>query len=649
MPDFCNIDFTISVIIGERIKIMKKAPRISRALAGLALVTALSSSWVCADFIAPTDRVPFRRDQLPIDVETMGQLSRQLTSLCTTIKADTPENQRVVAQFLAVATALDPVNRQAADLLDSYSQDEAPDVAADTEQTNAKARAWRTQAWLASDEAGKDGQVLAQCLGDVLARVDASHPAAAAHKKELGQWNGWVASVDDFAKSAAADLASHRDEEEMPELSDDEEMDDSLADEDSEEAEEPEVEFALETSSIATPLWLLNENTETYTLQVALVSMKSRIDKGDDDDEDDEKAPEFRYHLTGIDESKIRDTLLAINHATVPQLKEKFKDLPDGGVVDLALPDKGYYSISRNGENLSAAAMVLASSALSGEATTGIVMGIVQKDGKLAVPRNAWEMIRMLSSAPPSRIILPKAIEDVLPAILALDDLSFLMKHDIFLADNVNELIALTKKTPDPVILGALTNFADIRSKSTSTIGPFVANPHVSKRLEAIVAAAPNYASAQLLLMQARGKRPVQLTEKMLAHEIRKALQPLSEINTRASANNNKEKITSAEVQAAHVSSRAALDPLERLVASSNRELYGEALDLANRARTLARAMDKVGGKDFYYDEKGFHDKSLSESSKDLQKGLPLIDRRISMILGEPLANLNRNRNLREE
>ncbi|PAW62346.1 MAG: hypothetical protein B9S37_01960 [Verrucomicrobiia bacterium Tous-C3TDCM] len=627
-----------SVTIFERIKRMKTTAQLPRVMAGLAMALTLQSSWSHADFISPTDRVPFRRDQLPIDVETMRQLSRQLTTLCTSLKADRPEDQRVAAQFLAVAEALDPVNRQASELLEQLISKQALQAAGDAELTHAKARAWRTQAWLASDEAGKDGQVLAQCLGDVLARVDASHPAAATHKSDLGKWNGWVAPLDDFAKPQPTDLAANNDEEELPEMADDSK---DQEDEDGDEAEENEVEFAVKSGAITTPLWLYNEKTEAYALKLATVSMNSSIDKNN-------KA--FRYHVNGSDENMIRGILLAINNATVPQLKEIYHGVPEGGVVSMGFSKNEYYSISRNGENLSAAAMVLAATAMSGAETTGVVIGIVKEDGKLALPRNSWEMIRMLSTAPPSRIILPKAIEDVLPALLSLDDLQFLMKHDIFLADTAEELIALTKKTPDSAVASSLANFADIRSKATSTIGPFVANPHVSKRLESIVAATPNYASAQLLLMQARGKRPVQLTEKMLAHEIRKALQPLAEINARAATNGDKGKVTSAEVQAAHDSSRAALDPLERIVASSNREFYGEALDLANRARTLARAMDKVGGKGFLFDERGFHDKSLAESSKDIQNGLPLIDRKISLILGEPLARKEKNnRGFRED
>ena len=65
------------------------------AIGGL-LLTAPRASGV---FIAPTDNAPFRRDQLPIDVETMKQLASQLTVLCGTVDASEPSTQRTaVAQ-----------------------------------------------------------------------------------------------------------------------------------------------------------------------------------------------------------------------------------------------------------------------------------------------------------------------------------------------------------------------------------------------------------------------------------------------------------------------------------------------------------------------------------------------------------------------
>jgi hypothetical protein len=93
-------------------------------------------------------------------------------------------------------------------------------------------------------------------------------------------------------------------------------------------------------------------------------------------------------------------------------------------------------------------------------------------------------------------------------------------------------------------------------------------------------------------------------------------------------------------VQAAHESARTALDPLDRMVVEANdRALYNEALNLANTARTLARAMKKVSDKGYDIKTFGFHDKSLNESVRSLRDGLPAMDRKIARILGEQVRD----------
>lgn len=585
-----------------------------------------------AVFIAPTDNAPFRRDQLPIDVETMKQLSSQLATLCATLDSEDTSQQRTAVQFLALAQALDPVNRNAQEMLDRLGQGKNPTAPGANDLTLAKTRAWRTQSWLATDEAGKDGKSLALCLGDVLAKVDPEHPSAVAYKNEQGKWNEWVANADQFAKKGEPTVAQNEEksEEKMTDEEDDGDDDDKTNDK--------EVTFALNTASVATPLMIYNQDTKAYDLKLLPLTLSTTID---------EEYEDFRYHLKDVDEDRIRPALLAINKSTVPWLKEKFQGLPRGGVVNLALPPKEYYSTRRNGENLSAAAAVLAHASLSGQEPTGVVIGIVQPDGKLALPPNGWQLIRSLSSAPGNRIVLPKSSAELLLGLLTLDDLAFFMKHDVILADNIEELITLSKKTPDANLAAALSNFAGIREKATSTIGPFVTNQFVRGRLETIAAAMPNYASAQFLLIQARGKRPAQLSDKVTAHEIRTALAPLKALIDLYGDDDENTYPSNTQMQSAHESCRAALDPLDRLIASTERQLYGEALDLANTARTLARAMKKVREKGFDEDSKGFHDKSLSDSVSTLRKGIPDIERKIGRILGEPVPEENNDQNRR--
>jgi hypothetical protein len=579
------------------------------------------SSWAGAAFIAPTDNAPFRRDQLPIDVDQMKQLSYQLTVLCATLDVKDPEQQRAAAQLLALAQSLDPVNRKIEDLIDLFSKESIPGRPNSGDFDSAKANAWRARSWLASDESGKDGKAFALCLIDALAKVDPLHPTAAAHKQELGSWNGWVAPPQEFNKKAEPQIAENHEEPE-------EEVAPQTPQEEEKEEEKPDghpVAFALKTATVNTPLWIYKEETRDYELKLVPVTMSNRID-GEYED--------FRYHLKGVDEERIREHLVSINKATVPWLKQKFNGLPRGGVVELSCPGNGIYSIRRNGESISAAAAVLAHAAVSGQEATGIVAGIVQSDGKLTMPKNAWEIIQTITKSPPSRIVLPKSAAETLTTLLVMNDLAFFMKHDIFFADNIDELIALSKKTPDAAIAATLSNFASIREKSTSSIGPFVTNPHVRGRLETIVAATPNYASAQFLLTQAQGKRPSLLTEKMLAHQIRAALQPLGEI-ARLYKEGEGYDIKSSTLLSAHDFSRAALDPLDRMIASADRPLYGEALELSNTARTLARAVKKLAENNYEDSSRDFQDKSLRESIHSLTNGIPEMERKIARILGE--------------
>jgi hypothetical protein len=582
----------------------------------------LASDHAFGNFIAPSDNAPYRRDQLPIDVDTMKQLSQQLSLLCATLPTGDPAAQRTAAQFLALAQSLDPVNRQAENMREIFEKQHDSPVPPQTDVQLAKSRAWRTQSWLATEEAGHDGKILALCLGDVLAQVDPGHTSAANFRSEKGQWTDWVARKEDFEKK------------DVPATAVDEDPDEEMTDEKKTEDEnlDQEASFALQTATVATPLMIYNEAAKRYDLKLTPVTMTHRIDS---------EQTEFRYDLSDVDEERIRPALRSINTRTLPWLKKTVGELPTGGVIVLSTPFKEAYSVRKNNDHLSAAAAVLAHAALTGQEPAGVVIGIVTSDGKLKLPKNGWQQIRSLSAAPPTRVVLPRSAAELLPSLLTMDELSFFMKHDIFLAENIDELIAFSKKTPDAAMAAALSNFAVVREKATSSIGPFVANPIVRARLEGIASAMPSYGSVQFLLMQARGRRPSQLSDLVVAHEIRLALSPLQQIAEMYQEENGEQNITSSSVLAAHESSRAILDPLDRLVPSSSRALYAQATDLSNTARTLARAIKKVADKNNEEGVKGFHDKSLQESSRALRRGLPEIERLVSQVIGDEVQDKN--------
>jgi len=595
---------------------MTMKPMHTGAILRMMTLLFLTSPWATARFIPPTEQVPFRRDQVPIDLETMSQLSRQLTTLCSSLKPDDKNHPRVAAQLLAMARALDPMNRTVELLGDAFTFEKQPAAASKPELDDAMNDAWQTQAWLSSKEAGRDGQTLANCLGDVLAKFNPERHEAAAFQSETGQWNGWVAPASEFAKASTTGPEGAK-----PHL-------DTVPAEETKPVITPsaEIDFALQSASVQSPLWLYHEEKKAYSLKVATVTMKASTGK--------EWEP-FHYHLEDVTEERSTPVLLGINQNTAPYLNHRFKGLPKNGVIGLGIEGVEVYSITRNNSNISAAAAVLASASLSGEEPVGIVMGIVDKDDKLILPPNSWELIALLDSAPPSRIVLPKAAAELLPSLLALDNLSFFMKHDILLAENLDELIRFSKKSPEPAVAEALANFAGIRQKATNTLGPFVTNPYVSKRLEALATALPQYASVQCLLMQAKGQRPRVLNDKIVAHEIRRAMLPLQPI-TATYEKWSLADLNTAQIQAAHEESRKILDPMEKLVSSKARTIYNTAMNLSNTARTLARASKKIHERGFGYGYvEGYHDKLARESIALLRNDLRVLNQDVAIALGE--------------
>ena len=78
------------------------------------LLAGLMGASAEGNFALPAEGpVAFRRDRVPLDVDTMGKLSMQLVVLAKGVAGATPMERRGAAQMLAMAIALDPGNARA--------------------------------------------------------------------------------------------------------------------------------------------------------------------------------------------------------------------------------------------------------------------------------------------------------------------------------------------------------------------------------------------------------------------------------------------------------------------------------------------------------------------------------------------------------
>lgn len=535
---------------------------------------------LAAEFVPPAEGpVPFRRDKLPVDVDTMVAISRQLTIFTGARVADDPDELRAVAQMSALALALDPVNRDARALIDTLKAGGAPQPAAAEDLERARNRAWQVLAWLEMPEAGADGQALAACLGDVLAMADPRHPKARDRRSagEQGAWKGWVADETAFRpKETDAKPGMEKEEETDPEPPDTE--------------EKVAVALALKELSSAMPVWHYDKELKQMKLAVVPVLLKASIlEPHDDEDDDDDKPkpPAFEVQVPG---EGMTERFSKSMQQVEAAIAGRHGSLPAGLQARLNF-GKVDYSMTRNGTALTGTTALLIDGAISGKIPTAITLAVVGEDGKLELPPRFWQTLRALSASQSTgtRLILPDEAADFLTALVVMDDAAFFMKNEVLLAGSVDELCDFATPTPEAGIADGLKRFDEVRKVGQGkALGTFVAHPATQARLRELAWVMPEHASARMLALQGSGSRPRFLQRSILAREIRSGLEPVGILMS-----GGPDDVDPEELEKAHEASRAQLDGLAGYIDIRDRDLHKAATDVADSLRPLARLLPK--------------------------------------------------------
>ncbi|WP_193212707.1 hypothetical protein [Luteolibacter marinus] len=516
-----------------------------------------------AEFVPPAEGpVPFRRDKLPLDVDTMTSLSRQVVILAGTRAGKTPAELRSVAQMAALALALDPANREARDLIARMKTGEAMAPPDEKQLERARARSWQAKAWLEMPEAGADGQALASCLGDVLAVADPYHPGAGDMRDEgeKGAWRDWVALEPAFqTKKPEAPVMKP---EEIPETA-------------------PEIEHkALVVNEMRTsmPAWFTDKTSSEPQFSRLAVHLKAS--------EAEPAAKGIQFTVAGdLKGRNFRSAFRGVEAA----LKERHGSLPSGLQIQIDCGEKTY-SFERSGLALTGTTALLLDGAMTGKTPVASALAVVGADGTLELPARFWQSLRACSELPGGmRLILPDEAAEFLKALVVLDDAAFFMENEVLLAGTVEEMLDLAAAEPSPGLAEGLQKFEVIQEVGKDkALGPFVANSSTQQRLREVVTAMPNHASARMLALQGSGNRPRFLDLPVLAREIRSALEPAAYLVSMPL-----QKIEPATLEQLHETCRGKLDALAGYIDISDRELHKEAVGVADSLRTLGRLLPK--------------------------------------------------------
>ena len=531
-------------------------------------------------FVPPTEAMPpFRRDKLPIDTDAMVSLSQTMTLLSRSVSMAEAPQLRAAAQALALALALDPANSAARDILSSISGRKSLGNPDPEGLTRAKDQVWQLNKWLASPQAGNDGNLLAALLGDAAATLDPEHPAASEWRKsgERGKWDGWVAPVTAFEKRKPIEkpgIANNDPNSPKP-------------------VPNNKLSFELKSTSasIGAVLYDYQPNTDTFILGPVTLRMEAKSNSVSEEGEQHREnlridvscVEAVRWDVSEKVSKPILNALAELHNVDKNQLPQ--------ADIRISTGKAGTYSIRRNGEDMTGPGFILANSALTGIAPEAVFIGRFDSEAKkLKLPNFFWQKLTTLVNAPGGRLVVPAAAGEYLAALLAMEKPEFFMKYEVLLASSPEEAIRLCAMKPDPELAAILARFKEIKDKSdTAALGSYLDNVHVRKRLVEISQAAPYHLSAKLLAIQGAGSRPHFVEKKILAAEILAAFDPLNEYAEMNLLEMNKQKIDAMET--ALEVSRERLGGIERYAEMRDKELIKAPADVIIDLRMMIRVI----------------------------------------------------------
>lgn len=535
-----------------------------------------------AENFAPPAEGPiaFRRDQIPLDADSMTSLSLVLVTLTQTLDFESAANRRTAAQMLALATALDPGNGRARNLIGELQKKHPREKSEANENqiTSDKERVWQIMEWLESPEAGKSGHPLAACLGDVIAVTDPQNPKSEALRSsgERGAWQRWIPPL--AAYEPPVELKVERPKKLAP----------------------VEVPFLLERAQVSTVIWKMtsSKDTEKFIETLAPLQMVARStaseteDKASDEFGDETHRPPAGFKLViapqvgggAFQEASSTITkILKIQHVKLPS-----------GLVTINIPDLENLGLAPARQSISAAAAVLASAAITGVEPEGCILGVVDQVGNYKLPVGFWSQLQALGPGNGERLILPAAAAEYLPSMLALERPQLFFNYEILLAADFKELLKLSAKTPDKSIEKSMASFREVREKAKSqALGQYVANPYVRKRLVEIVVENPNHLSAKMLAIQGGGNRPIYVSRPVLAAELTRAIQPMQWLVAKRSPQLEFGEMD--KLAAANESCRTQVESLARYAAKEDRALFDQVENMVVGLRSLDRAARSRG------------------------------------------------------
>jgi hypothetical protein len=501
-----------------------------------------------AEFAPPAvGPVAFRRDRVPLAARTMAGLSRNLETIARALPGDTPVQRQAAARALALAIALAPANEEPRKLLEIYQNGGRPPEPDAARIAPSRASIWQHIAWLESPEAGAHGQALASCLKDVMTVADPENPKAAALREagDKGAWAGWVPDIHAYEPGKIASIPK-------PELPQAEIVEKTPAG--------PEI--LLPKASVQTVFRQRTGTNPPVRWAHAPAPLQMRASWGEEAGFSLMIGPEGAAEPL-MESARLIRRLLKKQHGTLPSRMH----VRIGGGEFMRAVEEG------KAPEVTAAAAVLASAAVTGREPDAVIIGQLDEVGAFKLPSRFWDQLQALGPGNGRRLVLPAAAAGWLPSLLAMEKPGFFMDYEVLLASDFRQLLEFSAKSAEGAVADAAVKFREIRTRAEGQdLRVYLANRFVRQRLEELARAAPFHGSTAMLLLQGSVDRPRYLSRPALASELRRFIEPMAWISQLGYLDSNSREIS--EFNAVYKTSRLAVDQVERYVAKADLDLW---------------------------------------------------------------------------
>ena len=530
-------------------------------VAGLLLGAA---TCLCAEKFAPPAEGPvaFRRDRIPLEAEAMADLSRQLATLAEGLDFKTAASRRGAAQMLALSVALDPANGKTRELIGKFQKESPPAVADPGELAKCREQIRHHLTWLETPESGRQGQALAACLADVMLISEPEHPQAETLRAagERGAWQGWIPELAAYETVVAV--------KPVPK----------------EESPPAQPRTLLPKAQVSAPLWKMigKDESAKWILRPAPLQMAAEMTPA--------KQAESQPFSLIIATTNGHRQFSKLSIPILQVLRKQHGDLPAGGRVTISSAALDLSLISNKRQTISAAAAVLASSAISGREPDATIIGLIDENGAFKLPTGFWVQLQSLGPGTGGRLVLPSAAADYLPSMLALEKPGFFLEYEVLLAANFQELLDMTDKAPREHFSKVSAQFREIRAKAGSqAIGQYLANSFVRRRLAELAREATYHHSAKMLALQGAGNRPAFISRKVLASELRRTIEPIDRIAKEKNPNFGRTELD--QLSSAYETCRGEVGRIFNYTEKSDRDLLFHVQEMVSTLRPLERAL----------------------------------------------------------